>query len=205
MPMTPDPALSPVVFDTARDDDHALGLAVREIRRARGLSLKQVADGASISIGLLSQIERGISSPSIRALRGICAMLDVPVHALFESPESLVREDNRRIVRADRRRRLDFGAKAMVKELITPDEEGSLQVMEVILEPGGGSGEEPYDHEGEEVGVVLRGRLELYVDGTTYRLGEGDAFRFESRLPHMFRNAARGITRVLWIVTPPVY
>ncbi|QPC42631.1 cupin domain-containing protein [Kaustia mangrovi] len=205
MRLTPPSPIATARPEASQDEDRALGRAIRDIRQARGLSLKDVADGAGVSVGLLSQIERGLSSPSIRALRAVCAVLDVPVHALFESPAAVIEEDSRRIVRAGDRRSLDFGAKAMVKELLTPDEEGALQVMEVILGPGGGSGEEPYSHEGEEAGVVLRGRMELYVDGTTYRLGEGDAFRFESTLPHMFRNAARSTTRVLWIVTPPVY
>src|ERR1035437_6724279 len=66
----------------ASENDRILGLAVREARHARGLSLKLVADGANISVGLLSQIERGISSPSVRALRSIFSVLDLPVHEI---------------------------------------------------------------------------------------------------------------------------
>ncbi|WP_026379874.1 helix-turn-helix domain-containing protein [Afifella pfennigii] len=191
--------------EAAHEDDRSLGFAVREARRARGLSLKQVADAASISVGLLSQIERGISSPSVRALRSICAALDMPVLALFGEMEANAEKEARRIVRSGQRRRVDFGAKGMVKEFLSPNEEGVLQVMEIALQPGGGSGEDAYSHEGEECGVVLEGRLELYVDGSLYRLGEGDAFTFESRLPHKFRNLAEGTTRVLWVTTPPVW
>jgi quercetin dioxygenase-like cupin family protein len=77
--------------------------------------------------------------------------------------------------------------------------------MEVILQPSGGSGEEPYSHEGEECGVVLEGRLELRIDGSVYRLSEGDSFHFESTLPHGFRNPGDGPARILWITTPPVW
>ncbi len=189
---------------SGRDDDRVLGLAVREARQARGLSLKQVAEGASVSVGLLSQIERGISSPSVRSLRAICAVLDLPVHALFggqpaDDPEA------RRIVRKSRRRVVSFGSKGFVKQFLSAHEGGALQIMEVVLAPDGGSGDRPYNHEGEEGGVVLQGRLELYIDGETYHLDEGDAFSFESMLPHKFRNLVEGTTRVLWITTPPVW
>lgn len=198
------PPATPMLHEEGGDEDRSLGLAIRQARQTRGLSLKRVADGASISVGLLSQIERGISSPSVRVLRAICGVLGLPFLALFggESAES---DEARRIVRAGRRRSVDFGDKGMVKEFVTAHDDGALQVMEITLEPGGGSGDEPYDHEGEECGVVLEGRLELFVDGKLYKLGAGDAFHFESPLPHKFRNLAEGVTRVLWITTPPVW
>lgn len=188
-----------------RDDDRVLGLAVRTARQARGLSLKQVAEGASISVGMLSQIERGISSPSVRALRSVCAVLNLPVHELFGGPPAAGDPESRRIVRRARRRTVSFGSKGFVKEFLNAHDGGTLQIMEVVLAPDGGSGERPYNHEGEEGGVVLEGRLELHVDGDVYQLEEGDAFCFESILPHKFRNLAEGTTRVLWITTPPVW
>jgi transcriptional regulator with XRE-family HTH domain len=189
----------------ASENDRTLGLAVREARHARRLPLKLVADGANISVGLLSQIERGISSPSVRALRSICSVLDLPVHALFGGTQAAVEQEARRIVRVNQRRSVNFGSKGIVKEFLTAHDKGALQIMEIVLEPTGESGGEPYNHEGEEGGVVLEGHLELYIDGSVYRLGEGDAFCFESTLPHKFRNLANGPTRVLWITTPPVW
>lgn len=193
------------IGDETTDDDRTLGLAVRRARQARGLSLQRVAEAANVSVGLLSQIERGISSPSIRALRAVCSALDIPVHALFGDAEAALEQESRRIVRVNQRRRADFGDRGMVKEFLTARNEGALQVMEIALEVDGGSGEDPYNHEGEECGVVLEGRLELYVDGAVYRLAEGDSFYFESTLPHKFRNIANGRTRILWITTPPVW
>ncbi len=185
-------------------DDTSLGEAVRQARKGRGLSLQTVAEGVGISTGLLSQIERGISSPSIRNLRAICEVIGIPFLSLFAESDGTSREDGI-IVREARRRTVDFGDKGMVKSFLTVHDQGDLQVMEIVLDPGGSSGEESYAHEGEECGVVLRGKLELWVDDDRFVLGQGDAFHFESRRPHRFRNLCNEQSRVMWVTTPPVW
>lgn len=187
------------------EDDASLGLAVRIARQRREMSLKQVADGAGISVGLMSQIERGISSPSVRVLRAICAVLEIPVLSLFDRDGQHADREAQMIVRAGRRRSVDFGDRGFVKSFLNAHDGGALQVMELVLAEGGGSGDDAYRHDGEECGLVLSGSFELYVDGDLFRLNPGDAFHFESRLPHKFRNLHPGETRVLWITTPPVW
>jgi quercetin dioxygenase-like cupin family protein len=71
--------------------------------------------------------------------------------------------------------------------------------------PGASSGEEPYSHSGEEAGVVIRGRLELWVDGRTVTLEAGDSFGFKSVLPHRYRNPGPDEAEVIWAITPPSY
>jgi transcriptional regulator with XRE-family HTH domain len=185
-------------------DDVSLGEAVRQARKRRGFSLQTVADGVGISTGLLSQIERGISSPSIRNLRAVCDVIGIPFLSLFAETDSASREAGI-IVREGRRRSVDFGDKGMVKSFLTAHDKGALQVMEIVLAPGGSSGEESYAHEGEECGVVLSGKLELCVEDDRFVLGEGDAFHFESRRPHRFRNLGNEQSRVIWVTTPPVW
>lgn len=186
------------------DADAQLGWRLRQIRQARRLSLKEVSDRAGVSLGLISQIERAISSPSIKALRAICEALDVPVSALFTDESLAFRDEKGVIVRHASRRRLDFNHKGMVKELLTDAADG-IQLMEVILEAGAGSGDQPYNHQGDEAGLVLKGRVSLWVDEKQYNLEEGDAFRFSSEIPHRFRNTGRSEARILWAVTPPLY
>ena len=103
------------------------------------------------------------------------------------------------------RRTLDFGEKRLVKELLTPQPIGSLELLMIVLAPGGSTGDDVFSHDGEEGGVVLTGALELWVDETRVLLHPGDSFTFRSRRPHRFRNAANEETRVLWINTPPIY
>ncbi|WP_208979054.1 cupin domain-containing protein [Stappia stellulata] len=195
---------SAAMFDTGGNSDREMGARLRAIRKARGLSLKDVSEGSGSSLGALSQIERGVSSPSIKALRSICTVLDVPVSSLFSGEEG-PGEEQGIIVRKWARRRLDFHHKGMAKELLTSGEEGGIQLMEVILDVGAGSGDQPYSHAGEEVGVVLAGQMSLWIDGRRYDLGTGDAFRFDSPRPHRFVNNGNTEARVLWMVTEAFY
>lgn len=95
-----------------------IGPRLRARRKVRGLSLQLVAARAEVSIGQLSQIERGLSMPSVRSLRAICAALEMPVGWLFDGdgagPEDPV------VVPRHRRRVLDLGEKGMIKEMMTP-------------------------------------------------------------------------------------
>jgi quercetin dioxygenase-like cupin family protein len=75
----------------------------------------------------------------------------------------------------------------------------------VVMKAGGGSGDEPYSHQGEEAGLVLDGAMELWVGERRFQLVAGDSFQFKSTTPHRFRNAANRETRVLWVVSPPFY
>jgi transcriptional regulator with XRE-family HTH domain len=189
----------------SQDPDAIVGRRIRARRRIRKLSLESLAREAEVSIGLLSQIERGLSSPSISVLRRICTALQIPMNWLFSDADSEAPEEAGLIVRAGRRRTLDFSGRGMVKELLTPDDGGNLQLMIVRLEGHGGSGMEPYSHVGEEAGTVLKGTVELAVDDLVFVLNAGDTFRFDSPRPHRFRNLGEDEAEVLWAVTPPFY
>jgi quercetin dioxygenase-like cupin family protein len=69
----------------------------------------------------------------------------------------------------------------------------------------GGHTDGVYAHEGEELGYVLQGQLELQVDGTWYTFEEGDSFFFRSDLPHGYRNRTSEMTKVLWVNTPKTF
>jgi len=182
-------------------EDSFLGQQLRSARIGKGLSLKDASEMAGISLGQLSQIERGLSSPSVRALRELCKILEKEMHELFsDSPV-----EPGRIIRVNERKSLNFGDRGMVKQFMTSEQSSNLQMMEVILQPDGGTGAEPYTHQGEECGVVIQGRIEIVVDGEQHLLGEGDSFYFKSTLPHMFRNVGYGKAKIIWVTTPAVW
>jgi uncharacterized cupin superfamily protein len=93
----------------------------------------------------------------------------------------------------------------MLDELLSPNLSGALELLSCRLSPGASSGAEPYTHAGEEAGLVVRGRLELWVDGRKAILEPGDSFGFQSALPHRYCNPGPDETEVIWAITPPSY
>lgn len=194
--------------DKKRRQDPAdlwLGKEMRHVRKRRGLSLEEVARRAELSIGLVSQIERGLSSPSIRSLRALSDALGIPASWFFQNGGPVPESERGIVTRPENRRLLNLKEKGMVKELLSPALTGGLEMLLVNIEPGGSSGPEHYTHRGEEGGLVLAGTLELWVEDRRFTLREGDSFGFESHRPHRFANPGTETTKVLWVVAPPVY
>jgi mannose-6-phosphate isomerase-like protein (cupin superfamily) len=191
--------------DQDSNDDLSLGLKMRQIRKARGLSLQSVARKAGVSIGLVSQIERGLTSPSIRSLRQLGAALEVPVERFFGDGEETETNNSGIVVHPRNRRILNLSGKGIIKELLTPGASTVLELMIVSVEPSGSSGTDFYNHEGEEAGLVLSGKIELWVGNRNFIIEEGDSFRFPSVTPHRFANPGEIPAKVLWAVTPPIY
>ena len=156
-----------------------------------------------MSVGYLSLLERDRATPSIKALHAVSRALGVTISWFFEAND-VPEEERDLVVRRARRRRLDYSA-GVVDELLSPNLTGALELLSCRFPPGASSGEEPYSHSGEEAGVVIRGRLELWVDGRTVTLEAGDSFGFKSELPHRYRNPGPDETEVIWAITPPSY
>lgn len=185
------------------EGDGSIGRKLRRRRLIKGLSLQDVAEKAEVSIGLLSQIERGVTMPSIKSLRQICAALDMPVGWLFDAPDG---EHEDVVVRASARRVLNFGPKGMTKELLSPDAVPGIQMIRIIIQPGGSSGDQPYNNErGAKCGVVTSGQLGLEVDGRHYVLGQGDSFAFAAEQMHRFYCVGDEPVDLIWVVTPAIY
>jgi len=182
-------------------EERELGGRIRTIREGRGLSLRSVAEAAGVSESFLSQVERGVASPSVASLRRVAQALQESVGTLFEGPAV-----PGRVVRVRDRRRLRHPQRQWEDVLLTPGTSRRLQVILSTIEAEAGSGDEPYSHDSdEECVVVLKGRLEFWVDEERFDLEEGDSLVFESRRPHRNRNPGPGKAEVLWIITPPSY
>lgn len=180
-----------------------LGGLLRQRRRAKGMTLSELSRAASLSVGLLSQIERGISAPSLKSLMQISAALGIPPSWLFDQGSARNPLEQGLVVRRAARRRLDLGSYGVAKELLTPDLGGELQLYLVEIRPGGHSGPETYTHRGEEAGLVLTGTMELTVAERTVQLYEGDSFRFASSVPHRYTNPGTTPATVVWINSLP--
>jgi transcriptional regulator with XRE-family HTH domain len=194
--------------DVAAGDKSAdlwLGQQLRVLRKGRNLSLVELADRTGLSIGNISQIERGVSSPSVRSLKKLGEALNISVGDLFQETDLPPAAEIAYIVRKKTRPLLKLGATGVQKELLTPTTPGALQMLMVTITPGGSSGPDHYTHRGEESGLVLSGALELWIEDECFILKEGDTFRFKSTQPHRFANAGAKTAQVLWVTTPPGY
>ena len=180
--------------------DASVGERVRQLRRQREMSLQQVALRAELSVGFLSQIERGLSSPSLRDLIRVAGALGSDLGMLFEATGTRPEAEGDIVTRPAERQEVAFHD-GITKQLLTPQGDASLRLYLMTLEPNGRTGEALYSHEGEEAGLVLQGRLLLTVETTDHLLQEGDSFRFRSDRPHRFSNASGMVTRVLWVNT----
>lgn len=169
----------------------------------RGMSMKMVADKAGLSIAMLSQVERGQTAPSIKSLRAICEALEMPVKWLFETGDAPVDEDAEFVVRADARREISYDDGALLKELLTPDTQPSIQMLRFVIQPGTDSGEPYSNAEGGKCGYILSGQLWLKLGERHLVLNAGDSFAFPATTMVRFGNDATQPCEVLWIVSPP--
>jgi len=199
------PTSAPRIAEAAEADLTSIGEKIRDLRKAKKLTLAEVANATGLSIGHLSQVERGISAPSVRHLQSIGVALGVKLSWFFDDGDPVPSAERGVVVRAGRRRKLDFTGLGLTDHLLSPTLSGKLELLLCHIEPGAESGPDFYTHEGEEAGVVMEGALELWVGEHHYLLNEGDSFGFASSTPHRYRNPGSGRTTVIWALTPPSF
>ncbi|MFN8205307.1 MAG: XRE family transcriptional regulator [Solirubrobacteraceae bacterium] len=183
------------VGSEALDTTDGVGARLRQLRRAQGVSGREVAARAGVSPSYLSRLEHGRLSPTVTTLARIMKALGEPLSKAFEDGQ----DDP--VVRS--RDRPSFHNRGVEDFLITPRRSGRLEVLETVVKPGCGSGEDPYSHPGDEECIfVLDGEFRVWVDGKRYDLGVGDSITFPCGSEHRWTNPTQQTTRVVWIITP---
>ena len=185
------------------DADAAIGARLRELRKAKGLTLHTVAAAAGISVSYLSQIERNVSRLPIGALKAISDALGVHMNWFFQRGAQGPAEERDIVVRSANRQNLSFTGLGITEELLSPNLAGPLEMLISTIHPGADS--EYYSHDGAEAGMVMSGTLELWVDGQHFVLRKGDSFAFASTERHRCANHGARPVKVLWVITPPHY
>lgn len=184
---------------TAEPVDLAVGQRIRALRKRKGLSLESIALTTGLSIGFLSQIERGLSSPTLRALTSLADALGLSIAALLRDPVDATGKAPT-ITRGASRSSLLLWKSGIRKAVLAgggPSSGASFSFSMMVFDIHGSSGDELYSHQGQEAGYVLEGRLKLSIDEQHWLLDPGDSFHFASEQPHRFENAARRRTRVV--------
>ena len=185
------------------DADTHIGGRIRELRKAHGRTLADVAAEVGISVSYLSQIERDVSRLPIGVLKQIADALGVHMNWFFPGGVQGPEDERDLIVRAGNRRRLTFTGLGITEELLSPNLAGPLELLISTIEPGADS--EFYAHDGAEAGLMMQGVLQLWVDDRHFELHRGDSFAFSSTSAHRCANHGTTPAKVLWVITPPHY
>jgi len=176
---------------------------IRALRKARGLTLSAIADKLGRSVGWLSQVERGLSIPTLADLRAFAETFKVPLSLFLHEPPVASEEKQGTVVRAGGRRSLGISESGRLEELLSPDLGGSFAMLRSEFAAGAESSAVVH-RQTEEAGFIVSGRLDIEIDGCWYRLADGDSFRFQGK-PFRWRNPGKFATIVVWVTSPPVY
>lgn len=178
-----------------------VGAHLRAVRTLYGLSQRELAKRAGVTNGLISLIEQNRVSPSVSSLKKVLDGIPMSIAEFFTldltvSPQVFFRADEL----------TDLGDRSVALRLVAARRANrAMSVMHEQYAPGADTGADMLRHEGEEGGVVVRGRIELTVGGETRLLGPGDAYYFTSAIPHRFRNVGSEPCEVVSASTPPTF
>jgi len=196
---------------------------LRRVREDRGISVRELARRIGCSPSLISQIERGLSAPSVGMLYAIASELRASLDFLFgvavpgDAMLATAHGDGHvrsgaggngtgpgghgLVQRRSSRRTIDL-ASGVRWERLTPGADERVDFLEVIYEPSGHSTDmrRPLRHDGQEYGLVVSGRLQASVGFETFELAPGDSIAFDSSLPHQYWNTTDGDVHAIWVV-----
>lgn len=197
---------------TSRDGLDGIGVRLRHARRKAGLSQRELARRVGLSASLISQLESGLSNPSVGTLYALVTELDVSLDSIIRgesfasdgAPNGSENERRREpspLVRPAERQGIDLASGVRWEELTAETEEG-VDFLEAIYEVGGAStpDESLMRHHGREYGYVMSGTLGVRIGFDEYTLTAGDSIAFDSTTPHRLFNKGDVPVRAIWVV-----
>lgn len=177
-----------------------IGGRIRRIRRHLGLTVEDLGESAEVSVGLISQLERGRGNPSLSTLCRLADGLGVHVGELLK-PDASARSA---VVRAGERTRLPLpnDPAGLVRELLTPSLEAPMQVIRTTMPPHTSHEQRPFRHLGTESVHVLSGSIVVGVGPDRFDLGPGDTVTYDCTLGHWWENPHDQVAEVIGITVP---
>jgi len=175
--------------------DIELPKMLRDLRLRKGVTVRDLAQRISRSVGFISQIERGLSQPSVEDLQAISNALGV--HSMYFLQQSSAK-GHAWLSRPEMRRTLSY-ANGITDQVVSPALSNKFIMLETRLEAGSTFEEHNLIESEEQAGYVLEGQLTLWVDGEKVQLHQGDAFQIASASTYRCINESKQLTRLLWI------
>lgn len=177
-----------------------LGDKIRSLRQKQKISIEQLSSKTGLSKGLISQIERDITGPSVASLWKISKALNVTMNYFFDEYD-----DFNQVVRKNERKKIMMKNANRIYELLSPNLKKQIEMLWIEIEPGESNSEELISHDGEECGVVLKGTLRIISGEKTYDLNEGDSIYLDSTIPHRYVNVGKDKSISVWAMVPPSF
>ena len=177
-----------------------VGVRLQSIRKLKGLSQRELAKRAGVTNSTISMIEKNSVSPSISSLKKVLGGIPMSLVEFFSLD---LEQDNQTqvVYRANELTDLSSGAVTM-KLIGKAHPNRTITFLDEIYPPGTDTGDEMLNHDGEEAGMLVDGRLELTVGTEVFVLEPGDSYYFESSKPHRFRNPFDVPARLISATTP---
>lgn len=182
-----------------------VGARIRHARILKGQRMKDLAEAVGCDESMISKIEAGKVIPSLAMLNRLVTALDRDLASFFgleiDSHKLVQSEGDRIRVAGDALR----GGRGVAYERLVPLAAGNLLEGNIhIVEPGGEK-QDQITHQGEALGYLLEGVLELDIDGTVYNMKAGDSFFFKAYLPNSYRNPGPTTAKIIWVNTPQIH
>lgn len=179
-----------------------VGARLRMVRERMGLSQRELAKRAGVTNGTISLIEQNRVSPSISSLRKVLEGLPMTLSDFFtfdadpQAPRVFYNKDELPNLGNDQIQLLLVG---------TSHERRDIAILREVYEPFADTGPDMLTHDGQEGGVIIRGQIEITVNNEARILGPGDAYYFDSRQPHRFRNVSNECCEIVSASSPPTF
>ena len=162
-----------------------VGMTIKNIRKSKKLLLKEVASKCGISSSMLSQIEKGNANPSLNTIKSIAQVLEVPLFKFFIDSDKekyefhLLKKNERKIISTE----------YVTYELLSPDVETNIECMQMtLIGKNAETSVKPMSHKGEEIAVLLDGKVKLTIGKFSVILSSGDSIHIPAMAPHKWTN-----------------
>ncbi|MBA7623719.1 HTH-type transcriptional regulator PuuR [subsurface metagenome] len=175
-----------------------IGRTIRKIRLEKGMTVKELTQKINLSASLISQVERGLITPSIPTLVKISNAVGVPLVYFF------LEIHGNPVIKKGQRKKLFLPSSGVAFQLLSPAESRKIEFLLIEIE-GKDSNYELVSYPGEKCGYVIRGKMRIILDNKEYYLEEGDSIYFQSTIPHRFKSADGEKTVSIWAITPPSF
>jgi transcriptional regulator with XRE-family HTH domain len=179
-----------------------IGSKVKQLREEKNFTLRELSRRSGVSATQISEIERNLTAPTVPTLMKIIAALGTETSIFFEREKtktvSVVRKN-------ERQRIIDEKNQVFIESLTTGIAGSKLKVILAHPPPGAENIRGGYKHPGEELIYVIKGKIQVTLEGTSYLLEEGDSIHFRGELRHIIKNITAGEVELLAAITPPSY